>query len=211
MPDVIERATSGRAKCRGCERAIGKDGLRFGEALPNPYGEGEAVYWLHLPCAALMRPDPFLAALRSSTDPIPERDWLESAAEAGVAHPRLPRLLRAERSPSGRARCRQCRGLVEQGAWRLALHIFEEGRFASIGCIHARCSEAYFGTRDIVDRLRRLTLDLTDEDAREVARLLGETGASSEVPDRLRKTQPTPASADVEEPPQDERDRRTAG
>src|SRR5258708_6204949 len=39
MPSVIEAASSGRAKCRVCGQAILKGQLRFGEALPNAYGE----------------------------------------------------------------------------------------------------------------------------------------------------------------------------
>jgi hypothetical protein len=43
-----------------------------------------------------------------------------------------------------------------------------------IGCIHVGCADAYFGTRDIVDRVRRLSPDLTDADADEIGRLLAE-------------------------------------
>ena len=83
---------------------------------------------------------------------MPERAWLERTAEVGVAHRRLPRLAYAERSPSGRARCRQCRTFVEQGVWRLALQMYEEGRFAPIGFIHLTCAEPYFETRDLLDQ-----------------------------------------------------------
>lgn len=40
MPHVFEHAPSGRAKCRGCDAVIAKGALRFGERLPNPYGDG---------------------------------------------------------------------------------------------------------------------------------------------------------------------------
>lgn len=168
MPDLIEPASSGRAKCRGCGRAIAARELRFGESLPNPYAEGEALYWFHLPCAALMRPEKTLEALAKTEVPIAERAWLEGAAQRGVEHRRLPRLARAERAASGRAHCRSCREPIEKGSFRLGLQMFEEGRFASIGTIHLGCAEAYLGTADIVDRLLRLTPELTTSDVAEI-------------------------------------------
>ena len=45
---------------------------------------------------------------------------------------------------------------------------------SSIGSIHMSCAEAYFGTRDILDRVRRLSPELTDADMGEIARLLAE-------------------------------------
>jgi hypothetical protein len=174
MPDVLERAVTGRAKCRGCGRVIEKGELRFGETLPSPYREGDSVHWFHLPCAACMRPEKLRAALRSVPEPVPDQAWLEHAADAGVLHERLAQLARAERSPSGRARCQQCHELVEKGAWRFALQIFQDGRMSPIGCLHVGCAEAYFGTRDIVDRLRHLSPDLTDADFDEIGRLLAE-------------------------------------
>ena len=63
---VIEPATSGRAKCRGCSQPIAKGELRFGERMPNPYGDGEMTLWFHLPCGAYKRPEPLLEALEST-------------------------------------------------------------------------------------------------------------------------------------------------
>ena len=56
MPHVIETASSGRAKCRGCGEKIAAGELRFGERLPNPFAEGETTHWFHLECAAFKRP-----------------------------------------------------------------------------------------------------------------------------------------------------------
>jgi hypothetical protein len=164
VPDVIQRASSGRAKCRGCTQAIAKGELRFGESLANAYAEGEALYWFHLYCASAMRPEKFLPVLEQSSESIDERDDLRKTAELGVSHHRLPRLLRAERAPSGRAHCRSCRELIEKGEWRLSLQMFEETRFSPIGSIHAGCSEAYFGTAEILDRLKRLTAAMSEDD-----------------------------------------------
>jgi hypothetical protein len=166
--------------------------MRFGELLPNPYGEGETTYWFHLHCAACSRPEPLLTVLAVTTEDVPERAWLERTAEIGVVHRRLPRLAYAERSPSGRARCRQCRTFVEQGVWRLALQMYEEGRFAPIGFIHLTCAEPYFETRDLLDRITRLTPHLSTEDEAEISGLLAEPVSPDQpAPPGLAKTQGT--------------------
>jgi ribosomal protein L37AE/L43A len=172
MADTLEVAASGRSKCRGCGKQIAKGELRLGERLPNPFGEGEAVYWFHPLCAACMRPEPFLGALGRAAEPPPDAEWLRAAAEVGAAHRRLPRLARAERASSGRARCRHCRELVEKGAWRLVLQIFEEGRMGSAGFIHVACAEPYFELGAILDRIERLTPDLSAADLDEIRALL---------------------------------------
>ncbi|HEY3236720.1 MAG TPA: PARP-type zinc finger-containing protein, partial [Polyangiaceae bacterium] len=79
MPSVIERASSGRAKCRVCGQAIAKGEERLGEALPNAYGEGESLFWFHLGCAACCRPESFLGVLEQQAD----------AGSAGSAMPAM--------------------------------------------------------------------------------------------------------------------------
>jgi hypothetical protein len=169
---MIEPALSARAKCRGCGAPIAKGELRFGEALPNAFGEGESMHWFHLACGACMRPEKFGPALDAQSPPPPDAEWLKVAVEAGLAHHRLPRLARVERAPSGRATCRSCREVIDKGAFRVALQMFEEGRFSPIGSIHVECSAAYFGTKNIVDRMRKLTPSITDADAEELTRLI---------------------------------------
>ncbi len=186
MADTLEVAASGRSKCRGCGKPIAKGELRFGERLPNPFGEGEAVYWFHPLCGACMRPEPFLAALDAAAEPPPDAEWLRAAAVVGAAHRRLPRLARAERASSGRARCRHCRELIEKGAWRLVLQIFEEGRMGSAGFIHVACAEPYFETGAILDRIERLTSELSAADLEEIDALLG--------PPPLAKARPAEAA-----------------
>lgn len=171
MPDVIEPALSARAKCRGCGAAIAKGELRFGEAVQNPFGEGEAMLWFHLSCAACMRPEKFGPALDAAPEP-PDAAWLRRAVELGLAHRRLPRLVRVERSPSSRATCRSCRETIAKGEFRISLQMFEDGRFSPIGSIHVACAKAYFETRDIVDRMQKLTPSLGDDDLVELERLL---------------------------------------
>jgi hypothetical protein len=168
VSDLLQVAATGRAKCRGCGRAITKGELRFGESLPNPYREGEAVYWFHLVCAACMRPEKLLGALKTHPETVPDSEWLEQTAELGTQYYRLPRIAHAERSPSARARCRMCRDLIEKSIWRIALQIFEEGRMSPSGYIHLGCSEAYFGTAALLERLVRLTPELSETEISEV-------------------------------------------
>ena len=174
MPDSIQEAPTGRAKCRGCGKPIAKGERRFGETGPNTFGEGEATSWFHLVCAALMRPEKLKPVVEASADELDERAWLLETARFGIEHRRLPRLVRAERASSGRAHCRSCRELIAKGDWRFALQMFEEGRPNSIGTIHASCAEAYFGTADVLERARRLTPDLTDADAADLEKALSE-------------------------------------
>jgi hypothetical protein len=181
MPDTIAVAPTSRSKCRGCDSAIEKGSLRFGEADVNPFGEGETQRWFHLECGALRRPERFGPALEATAD-VPERDALAKLVQSGLEHPRLVRIAGGERAPSGRAHCRHCRELIEKGALRVALEIWEDGRFSPAGSIHARCAPSYFGTRDVMDRVRRATPDLADADAREMAEVVASAPDVPAVP-----------------------------
>jgi ribosomal protein L37AE/L43A len=168
MPHVVERAATGRAKCRGCAAAIAKDTWRIGEAVPNLYADGEGAesrHWYHPRCAAYRRPEAFLQAIEGTDAALDDRDALVAAATEGVTHPRLPRLHRAERATSGRASCRQCRTAIAKDGWRISLLFWEDGRYSPAGFLHPGCVAAYVGTSGIVDRLRYYTPELTDEDA----------------------------------------------
>jgi len=184
MPSVIERASSGRAKCRACGQAIAKGEQRFGEALASTYGEGESLFWFHLGCAACCRPEPLLAVLEQAQPVVAEteRARLTVLAQGGLAQPRLTRILRAERASSGRARCRHCRESIAQGAWRLALQMFEEGRFNSIGTIHATCAVHYFGVEPTVDRLTLPSNELDSDRLAEVVAEMREGAARPILP-----------------------------
>ncbi|MEO6601395.1 MAG: hypothetical protein ABIQ16_16070 [Polyangiaceae bacterium] len=187
MPSVIERATTGRAKCRACSQPIAKGDERFGEALPNAYGEGESLFWFHLRCAACSRPESVLPVLEHSPGALSEREALVSLVRDGIANPRLSRIAKAERATSGRARCRHCRDLIEQGALRLSLQMFEEGRFNPIGTIHATCAVHYFAAEPALERLRLPCNQLTESELAEVVAEMRE-GAKREVLPGLAKT-----------------------
>lgn len=171
MPDLVAPSPSARAKCRGCGRPIDKGELRFGEADNNPFGEGETHRWFHLRCAALKRPERFGPMLEATPD-VPERDALSSWVKSSLEHPRLVRILRGERAPSGRAHCRHCREIVDKGALRVALEIWEDGRFNPMGSIHATCAPSYFGTRDLLPRIELASPDLSKEDLAELGEVI---------------------------------------
>lgn len=188
MPSVIERASTGRAKCRACSQPIAKGEERFGEALPNAYGEGDALFWFHLPCAACSRPESLLPVLEQS-QAAGDREVLLGLARDGIAHPRLCRIAKAERASSGRARCRHCRELIEQGALRLSLQMFEEGRFNPMGTIHATCAVHYFGVEPAIERLRLPGTHLEPSELDELVAQMRE-GAQREILPGLAKAGP---------------------
>lgn len=168
MPHLIEPAATGRAKCRGCGQAIAAGVLRFGEAVPNAFGEGETSQWYHLGCAACKRPEPFLQAL-AAAPAVEEAERLQADAQEGVDHPRLTRINGAERDPSGRAQCRQCKTNIAKGAWRITLVFWEEGRFNAAGFVHPGCAAAYFETAEgVMARVRRFAPGLSEADLDEI-------------------------------------------
>ncbi|HXY38174.1 MAG TPA: hypothetical protein VEQ10_00805 [Vicinamibacteria bacterium] len=163
MPHLIEAASTGRSKCRGCGGKITAGELRFGESLPNPFADGETTHWFHLECGAMKRPAPFLEALPAA-QALPERERLEAEARRGVEHERLSRIDGAERAPTGRAQCRHCREPIGKDSWRIRLVFYEDGRFQPAGYVHPGCAAAYFGTADVLARVRRFAPDLGEED-----------------------------------------------
>lgn len=170
MPGTFELATTGRARCRGCGQPIAKGELRFGDKLPNPFAEGEMTHWFHPRCAAYKRPDVLLEALPAAPPELAERAALERIAQRGVAHPRVPRIDGAERSPSSQARCRHCKEPIEKGAWRLRLVFHNEGQFEPAGFVHLACRAPYFETPDVLDAVLQFSAKLGDDERGELAR-----------------------------------------
>jgi hypothetical protein len=176
MPHVFENASSGRSKCRGCRQPIAKGELRFGEGLPNPFGEGEVTHWFHPACAAYKRPEALLEALAASPGEMPDRDSLERTARATLEVPRLARIDGAERSPTSQARCRHCKEPIEKGSWRIRLVFHEEGNFSPGGFIHAACRKEYFGRGDILEQVLHFSRDLPAEDRKALEEAMASTG-----------------------------------
>ena len=170
MAHVFEAAPSGRAKCRGCNRPIAKGELRFGERLPNAFGEGEMSLWFHPLCAAYKRPEALLEGLAAFEGEGLDRESLERAANSSLRQRRLPRVDGVERSRSGQAKCRHCKEPIEKGAWRIRLIFYEEGRFAPGGFIHLGCRSEYFESHDVWEPVLHFSPDLTEEDREELRR-----------------------------------------
>lgn len=178
--DVIEKAASARSKCRACGTNIARDELRFGESVPNPFADGQTTLWFHLDCAAFRRPEKLRPVLSEFDGEVPSREMLLAEATLGEQHPRLTRLKKVERAPSGRATCRHCRELIEKGAPRFRLEIFDDGRFNPMGYIHPACLREYSGADASPERLAR-PLEGTDDALRaEVSRAVLVTPSSGE-------------------------------
>ena len=170
MGHLFELAPSGRSKCRGCAQPIQRGELRFGERVPNAFGEGETTLWFHPLCAAYKRPQPLLEALAETTVSVPDRDGIERAALRSVAHERLQRIDGAERSRSGQAKCRSCHEPIVRGSWRIRVVFYEEGRFAPGGYVHLACRKVYFETDEILEQVLHFSPASNDADREDLIR-----------------------------------------
>lgn len=196
MPDRIEVAATGRARCRACRRAIAKGEERFAEAAPNPVAEGETQHYYHVGCAAERRPKPFAALVNALDPPRAELGGWLAAAQLAVTHHRLERLGVLERSKSARANCRFCREPIEKDAWRVALQPIEDGRLGSWGFLHLRCVAAYAGVKPSAERLLRYS-ELTPEEAGEIADTLAALPTPEPRPDESEGEATAEADAGV--------------
>src|SRR5262249_47635608 len=99
---------------------------------------------------------------------LPDREGLERAARGTLEHRRLARVDGAERSPTGQAKCRHCRALIERGAWRIRLAYFEEGRFQPGGFVHLTCHPEYFEGHDALDRMLYFSAGLEPDERKDL-------------------------------------------
>lgn len=166
MPDVIEPASSARSKCRACREKIEKGVLRFGESVPNAFGEGDATHWFHLPCAAERRPEKLGAALEGYEGEVPERAALTQIVKDGAANPKLADVRRAEHAPTGRASCQQCHEKIAKDELRVAFERepVEGQAMATTAYVHLKCSAEFFGGVGLKAKLLRTNAELGDDD-----------------------------------------------
>lgn len=180
MANLFEQAPSARSKCRGCGRGIERGELRFGERVQNLFAEGETTLWFHPICAAYKRPQALLETLEAGVEGVADQDGLKRVATWSLAHPKLCRIDGAEKSPSGQAKCRQCRQPIEKGTWRIRIIYYEEGRFSPGGYVHLGCRKDYFdtseagGAGEIRDAILQFSPALSDVEREELTRALME-------------------------------------
>jgi hypothetical protein len=80
---LLERASTGRSRCKLCKEPIEKGALRIGVTADSTSFDGTMKIWHHGICAAIRRPHPFLAALRNFMAVIgAEREQLTAIANA---------------------------------------------------------------------------------------------------------------------------------
>lgn len=169
---VVEVAPNSRARCRACGEALVKGQWRLGERTINPFGEGETTYWFDISCGASRRPEVLLAAFGEVSDAAAKaaiEPWRE-AAQFGARHPRAARLAAVGIAPSGRARCRHCRELIDKGELRMDLSMFNDGRFDPMGYLHIKCLTEYVGDDVPLERVRPMCDTLTDAQRADVER-----------------------------------------
>lgn len=166
---VIEPASTGRAKCRGCGQNIEKGILRFGEKLDNPFADDDLTHWFHLECAAFKRPESLFETLEAREQPLESQEQLISTARRSLEHRRLPRVNGAERASTGRAKCRSCHETIAKDTWRIRLNFYEEGVFSASGFVHARCAGAYFETTELLPAVRQFSPGLSEGQLEELA------------------------------------------
>jgi hypothetical protein len=169
---VLEVAANGRAKCRACSKSLAKGEWRLGERAKNPFGEGDTTYWFHAACGAVRRPEVFIAALPEG-EVEPAIAGLVATAQFGQENRRAGRFAAVGVAPSGRARCRHCRELIEKGEVRIELSIFKDGRFDPMGYLHPRCLTEYVGVQVPFERLEPLCDGLPEEQRRALREVCG--------------------------------------
>ena len=173
MTQVIEVAKTGRARCRTCRQTIDKRALRFGEEQPSAFSDEMQMAWHHLACAARKKPAPVREALSQFPGEVPGRDEIEKllaeADETAVAFPH------AERAPTGRSSCLQCREPIAKGALRVAVErevdVAGMARMGA-GYLHPACAQKYTGTDDLLSLLQKNSRKLADADREELVRAL---------------------------------------
>jgi len=170
MPHIFERAPSARSKCRGCGQPTGKDEVRFGERLPNAFGDGEMTLWQHPDCAAYRRPGAEMEAAAEYAEMV-DVGALQSACETSLASHRICRVGSAERALSGRAGCRACRELIAKNDWRTPLIFFEDGMFGASGFAHVGCLSEYCEGEDFLPVLLHFAVGLSTDEKAEITKV----------------------------------------
>jgi poly [ADP-ribose] polymerase len=172
MTHVIERAKSGRAKCRKCREKIEKDELRFGHQVEGDFGE--ALQWYHLPCAATKVPIDFGATLNEFSDEVPGREDLVAEIEKNRSKQKPTEFPYAELAPSGRSSCLVCAEKIAKDEPRVAIEReIDAGGTVRMGAgyLHPKCAMQHEeAPDDLAEQLVANSISLTPEQLEEIAK-----------------------------------------
>lgn len=152
----IEVSPSGRASCRGCKKAVAKGELRFAETYVIPGMDTEGTRYFHLSCAATKAAAGLQQALASYEGEIPERAALEEAINKSAAKGpgKTAPLPHADKAPTGRAKCMECREAIAKDSWRVAVEReIHAGAMQTTGAgyMHPGCALGWAGENSIDD------------------------------------------------------------
>lgn len=173
MAHVIEKAKSGRAKCRKCREKIEKDELRFGHEAESQFGdEGVAVQWYHLKCAAQKVPLDLEATLKGFADELPGRVELEAEIAKNRSKQKPTTMPYAEVAPSARSSCQVCDEKIAKGEIRIAVEReIEAGGFSRMGAgyLHPQCAMSYEEIPDdLAEQIEANSISLAADDLSDV-------------------------------------------
>jgi hypothetical protein len=207
MAHVVEAAKSGRARCRTCGEGILKGDFRFGEEVPNAFSEsgGTTFHWHHLRCAAKKKPYQLAEALETFPEAIPEREEIDRLIAENAPKQKPTSFPYAERASTGRARCGECRKMIDKGELRVALQREPDGPQllimpATPRYYHAACARAALEGEPeaIVARIQKNSRGLPQADADELLAAL-----RSAPPPLVPATAPRP-TPEAEAGPEDD-------
>jgi hypothetical protein len=165
MEKMIEVAKTGRSKCRSCRQAIAKDDLRFGEEVPNQFGDGPSTQWYHLVCAAKKRTNELKEAMAAYSGEIPNRAEVEEAMK--TPDPGQKTFPFAEWAPTGRSKCLACSEPIEKDTLRVAVEReVEVGGMARAGAgyLHPECAGEFVGDEELAAKLKANSTKLKPEE-----------------------------------------------
>jgi hypothetical protein len=168
----IEVASTGRATCRGCRKAIAKGELRFGEEHGAFGFDGNMTLWYHLACAALKRPEQLRPVLAKYKKPIPDRESIEASFAGAVTANRTSKLLSVDRAPTGRAKCQHCKRVIEKATLRAALLLDADPTMPGTGFLHLACAPT-FADADVTAHLKAKSKKLAKADQKALVAVLG--------------------------------------
>ncbi len=173
MGETIEVAKTGRSRCRVCREPIMKGALRFGQEQPSAFGEGLQWVWHHVECAARKKPVLVRSALAAFQGDVPNRAELEATLAAADESPSV--FPYAERAPSGRSKCLQCREVIDKGVLRIAIERELDLGMSTrpgVGYLHAACARAHLQRDDLATVLRQNSRGPGEADFAEIEPLL---------------------------------------